>query len=303
MNNIIIDPEFEKQIPPLLPEELAQLEANIVEAGEIHDPIIVWDNIILDGHNRYKIAMSHPEVKFSIKELEFAGREQAIVWMCMNQLGRRNLTYEQKKYLMGKHYHTEKSDHGASDGFRGNAHTESLVSYQNGNLLKTCDKLAKDYHVGRSSIVRAGEFSKGLDAAEEVVPGILQEVLSGKLKPTQDEVAALARASPEKRAELVSALRTKSPKKRKVKEPISKNAIPAEKNIPLQTDLSVNQQHSDAIGELSDAAEMFTYRWNRCLSIYDSLKTTEKFRDDVTELLTQMQNYISKIMEKINGVI
>ena len=41
MNNIIIDPEFKALIPPLAPEELAQLEANIIKDG-CRDPLVVW---------------------------------------------------------------------------------------------------------------------------------------------------------------------------------------------------------------------------------------------------------------------
>ena len=41
MTNIIIDPEFKALIPPLAPEELAQLEANIIKDG-CRDPLVVW---------------------------------------------------------------------------------------------------------------------------------------------------------------------------------------------------------------------------------------------------------------------
>jgi N6-adenosine-specific RNA methylase IME4 len=40
--NLIIDPEFKALIPPLAPEELAQLEANILQDG-CRDPLVVWD--------------------------------------------------------------------------------------------------------------------------------------------------------------------------------------------------------------------------------------------------------------------
>ena len=210
MRQLIVDPEFQKQIPPLTSEELDQLEKNILQEGQVLDPIIVWNDIILDGHNRYQIVQGHPEIKFDVKSLEFEDRNQAQIWICLHQLGRRNLTHEQKKYLMGMRYEIEKASHGASNGFRGNSHTKDLVSYQNGNLLKTertCDRIAKELNVGRSTVIRANEFAKGLTAAEEVSPGILQGVLSGSVKAAQDEVSALARASPDTRKELVEKIR------------------------------------------------------------------------------------------------
>ena len=54
-----IDPEFAEKIPPLTPEEFEQLEANILAEGTVLNPLIVWNGVIVDGHNRYKI-VSNP---------------------------------------------------------------------------------------------------------------------------------------------------------------------------------------------------------------------------------------------------
>ena len=44
--------------------------------------------------------------------LRFESREEVLAWICKNQLGRRNLTPEQKLFLIGKQYEAEKSSHG-----------------------------------------------------------------------------------------------------------------------------------------------------------------------------------------------
>jgi hypothetical protein len=49
-------------------EELNQLEANILQDGRIINPIIVWQGLIVDGHNRYTIAKKHPEIPFNVHE-------------------------------------------------------------------------------------------------------------------------------------------------------------------------------------------------------------------------------------------
>ena len=92
------DPEFESKIPPLTDEEFQQLETNILADGVVISPIIVWNGVIVDGHNRYRIVSRHPEIPFTTCEKAFADRYDAIAWICKNQLGRRNLTLEQKKY-------------------------------------------------------------------------------------------------------------------------------------------------------------------------------------------------------------
>ena len=74
---------------------------------QTHAPLIVWNNTLVDGHNRYEIVQEHPEISFSTMPLPFESREEVLAWICKNQLGRRNLTPEQKKFLIGKQYSVE----------------------------------------------------------------------------------------------------------------------------------------------------------------------------------------------------
>ena len=55
MINLKIDPEFQSQIPPLTDDEYKQLEENILKEGKLLSPLIVWNNTLVDGHNRYAI--------------------------------------------------------------------------------------------------------------------------------------------------------------------------------------------------------------------------------------------------------
>ena len=228
LNALKVDPEFQGKIPPLTFEELNQLEANILRDGRIINPIIVWEGLIVDGHNRFTIAKKHPEIPFTVHEKEFANRYEAIIWICKNQLGRRNLTPEQKKYLVGKQYEAEKSSHGET---RKEFHDKTgrfHRSYQidnSGNVKKTCDRIAAENNMSGISVIRAESFAKGVDAAEEAVPGIRQKVLSGEVKPTAAEVASIARAPPEERPALVAAIcKAKEPKP--PKPPAPKQKVP-----------------------------------------------------------------------------
>lgn len=92
--SIVIDKEFESLIPPLTEDEFAQLEENCMKDG-IRDPLVVWnqdgDDILVDGHNRFRIVGKHPTLQFNIKRMEFADRDKAKIWIIHNQLGRRNI--------------------------------------------------------------------------------------------------------------------------------------------------------------------------------------------------------------------
>lgn len=107
LSSLKIDPEFSAQILPLSFEELQQLEMNMIRDGKLTDPIIVWNKTILDGHNRYNILRKHSFIEYEIKEMEFSSRQEALIWICNHQLGRRNLTPERRKYLIGKRYEAE----------------------------------------------------------------------------------------------------------------------------------------------------------------------------------------------------
>ena len=99
MKELKIDEEFKKLIPPLSNEEYKQLEENLAEEG-CRDSLITWNNTIIDGHNRYEICMKNI-IPFSIKEMNFDNRQEAIEWIIKNQFGRRNLpAYERAKLAL-----------------------------------------------------------------------------------------------------------------------------------------------------------------------------------------------------------
>ena len=60
LENLIVDPEFEEKIPRLSEDEFQLLEQLILEEGRIKDPIVTWNGIIVDGHNRNRILRSVP---------------------------------------------------------------------------------------------------------------------------------------------------------------------------------------------------------------------------------------------------
>ena len=101
-----IDRDFKELIRPLFSEEYKQLEENLIADG-CREPIIVWNGTIIDGHNRYEICTKR-KIPFEIMEKQFASKEDAIIWICNNQLGRRNISEETRKYLIGKQYEATK---------------------------------------------------------------------------------------------------------------------------------------------------------------------------------------------------
>ena len=294
--HLTIDPEFESKIPPLREEEMEQLEENILADGVVINPLIVWNGVIVDGHNRYHILQKHPEIKFSTYEKAFPDRYAAIAWICKNQLGRRNLTPEQRKYLIGKQYEAEKQSNG---GDRKSSMKKSVG--QNDQLIErrhTRRRIADENNVNESFVRRAESFANGVDAAEAVEPGIKQSILSGTLKVTNQDVSAIAKAPPEERPALVQQLRqTKEPEKPEEKPKPKRSAA---ETLQAIRDISENMLQSngeidadDICAELEDALDTMIFRWDTCLE--NNREQRRACRDGIKSLAEKGIHYLQKM--------
>lgn len=97
-----IDPDYKNLLPELTSEEYTNLEKDIVRHGVIN-PILVWHDTIIDGHNRYAICQAHHIQNFPTKEITFQSKDEAISWILVHQLGRRNLNDFQRNEIALKY--------------------------------------------------------------------------------------------------------------------------------------------------------------------------------------------------------
>ena len=299
--HLTIDSEFASKIPPLREEELKQLEENILADGVVINPLIVWDGVIVDGHNRYRILQKHPEIQFTTYEKQFSDRYAAIAWICKNQLGRRNLTPQQFKYLVGQRYEAEKQSKGIE--FQGNQYTSQDRSGlgQNDPDQKshgTRSRIAKETQTSDSYVRRAAHFAKGVDAADETEPGIKQEILSGSIKSTEKAVAAIAKAPPEERPALVQQLRQAKETEKQEEKPKPRRS--AAETLQAIRDISANMLQSngeidadDICAELEDALDTMIFRWDTCLENYREHRSA--CRDGIQQLTEKGIHYLQKM--------
>ncbi len=153
-----IDPEFEKLITPLTQQEFHNLRESIIAAQKVRDPIVVWGNIIVDGHNRYKICRETGIIP-PISQIEFKNHDEAREWIIRNQFARRNLSLANKTYMIGKLYNKMKMDRTLNlrKGAKGhNVHSK-----------KTSQKLAEYFKMEEKSVRRAGEYAQVLDRIQD----------------------------------------------------------------------------------------------------------------------------------------
>ena len=172
----------------------------------------IWGNTLVDGHNRYAILQKHPEIYFSTMPLRFENREEAIAWICRNQLGRRNLTPEQKKFLIGKQYSME---HRKPGGNGNNQHTAAAKKTAPEELCQIDTipptsaeasirkQIAERNNVSESYVARPEKFMHGVEIMEQMIPGMQEKILSGQFKVRDADMHRLARADFPNRKQIV----------------------------------------------------------------------------------------------------
>ena len=91
LSDLRVAPELEALIAPLTTAEFQQLTDSCSAEG-IRDPILVWDGVIVDGHNRFRIAKNLGLDTVPVKSMSFDSCDDAKRWIVQNQLGRRNVS-------------------------------------------------------------------------------------------------------------------------------------------------------------------------------------------------------------------
>ncbi|GHV84092.1 hypothetical protein AGMMS50212_14320 [Spirochaetia bacterium] len=196
---ININKRFKALFRPLTDEEYNQLEANILKEG-IRDPLVLWGDVLIDGHNRYNIAKKH-KLKFKTVKIEFKDKTEAEILMRNNQKGKRNLTKLEQLYNIGKLYELTKKKHG---GTGANQYTKQ--TQQNIMSANTSTILAEQYFISERTVQRAADFVKEVDTIGEINPDIKDKLLSGAIRATQKDIKILANMEPKKQKKIIKVL-------------------------------------------------------------------------------------------------
>lgn len=165
---IRIDDEFKSLIPPLTESERSGLEDRLRADGCL-SPLVVWNGILLDGHNRLEIC-ERLNIQYGTKSIDgIETRDDAMAWIIQNQFSHRNLTKFQRAELVlrlepliaAKAKERMRERKGNQPG---------ATSVQNSAPLstpaKTRDELAKIAGISHDTIDKAKTISKR--APEEV---------------------------------------------------------------------------------------------------------------------------------------
>lgn len=177
MEEFRIDPELNDVLPDLSDEDYKALEQSLLTDGFKGAPIMVWGDVIVDGHNRYEICRKH-NISYDIKEVDFESKEDAMRWMVRQQIGRRTLTPLQRIKVVEKYrpFYVKKAKENKSlNG--GDKKSELQKSSTPPLSMKKIDvraELAKDANVSTDT------YSKGLKILHSEDVDLINQTMNGE---------------------------------------------------------------------------------------------------------------------------
>jgi len=97
-HDIVVDASLKAYIDPLTPDEHAALEQSLLAEG-CRDALVLWGNVLVDGHNRYGLCRQHGLPFRTVQNTRFQSIEDVHLWMIDQHLGRRSVSDFQRGVL------------------------------------------------------------------------------------------------------------------------------------------------------------------------------------------------------------
>ena len=146
---------------------------------------------------------------------------------------------------------------------------------------------------------QAENYVDGIDAAEAVLPGVSKDVTSGKIKPKNEDVYAIAKAPAEERRRLAENLyKEPTPEEkaqRKIKRDLMKaiqmcdaTHVPSDKNKITPSDMLLTFQSE---------VEKVISSMDFCLDYCPELLTASEYLTKVKGIVNQLKDYIKDLEE------
>lgn len=96
--DIVVNESLKAYIDPLTPDEHEALERSILAEG-CRDALVLWGNMLVDGHNRYGICQKHGLPFQTVQSTLFQSMGDVHLWMIDQHLGRRSVSDFQRGVL------------------------------------------------------------------------------------------------------------------------------------------------------------------------------------------------------------
>ena len=194
--NIIVNDELQAYIDPLTPDERQALERSIVDEG-CRDALVLWGEILVDGHNRYGICQQHGIAFETVQNTRFQSLQDVKLWMIDHHLGRRSLSDFQRGVLaLRKKEITSARAMAAALAPNAPGQQTSKAELPPPERLNTRESIAKAARISSNTVMQIEKIQK------TAVPELVAAVKAGTISintaatvasmPAAEQVAAAA---------------------------------------------------------------------------------------------------------------
>ena len=239
--NIVVNEELKAYIDPLTPEEHDALERSILAEG-CRDALVLWGDVLVDGHNRYGICQKHGLPFQTVQNTRFQSMEDVHLWMIDQHLGRRSVSDFQRGVLAlrKREIVAERRARAAATFVAGNAEaktqpeessataTPAAASVPPPEDLSSREAIARAARLSSSQVVMIEKIQK--QAAPELVAAVKSGTISLNAAaavatlPAEEQVAAATAGKDELKQ---AAKRVREAKRKTREEAAPKNAAEA----------------------------------------------------------------------------
>lgn len=199
--DIVVNEELKAYIDPLTAEEYEALERSILAEG-CRDALVLWGDVLVDGHNRYGICRKHGLPFQTVQNTRFQSLEDVYLWMIDQHLGRRSISEFQRGVLALRKREivaTRRAQAAASSPAPADPPAQARDTSAGRVVpesLETREALAKAARLSSSQVVMIEKIQK--QAAPEVVAAVKAGTISINAAaavaslPAEEQVAAAA---------------------------------------------------------------------------------------------------------------
>lgn len=253
--DIVVNEELKAYIDPLTPEEHDALERSILAEG-CRDALVLWGNVLVDGHNRYGICSKHGLPFQTVQNTRFKSMEDVHLWMIDQHLGRRSISDFQRGVLALRKREIVAERRARSEAVAAALPVaEAPPPVPEASALETREALAKVARLSSSQVQQIEKIQK--QGAPELVAAVKAGVVSLNAAaavatlPAEEQVAAAVAGADELKQ---AAKRVRESKRRPPREEAAPEQAAAPAEAPASEDTVESLRQRVATLEAENAA-------------------------------------------------
>ena len=248
--NITVSEELKAYIDPLTPDEHEALERSLLAEG-CRDALVLWGDLLIDGHNRYGICQKHGIPFQTVQHPHFKSMDDVHLWMIDQHLGRRSVSDFQRGVLAlrKREILAQRKAHQAEarSGEAAAASTPDTTSDKPDTPTTEAPPLKSRADIARAARLSANQVVMIEKIQTQAVPELVEAVKQGTISLNAAAAVASLPAEEQKAAAVAGKDELKQAAKR-VRE-VKRKASPTANAAP-HDEASAAAKATDAVDEL-----------------------------------------------------